>query len=163
MPAARRKAPPLALRPPACPPCPLALLRVRATVLTCARLSLSCAKRGAVWSSPLTSRLRSGPPYRRSRESNYSHGRRRRWPYVSHSGWVGYQCLSARDNELGSHPGSASSPGTESCQAGSSLGMLRPVGKAGEGRGYIVLPRNLAFRVKDEATLFSLPKVTLGV
>lgn len=47
---------------------------------TCARLSPSCAKRGVVRSAPLTSRSCSGPPCWRSRESNYFHGGRRRWP-----------------------------------------------------------------------------------
>lgn len=54
---------------------------------------------------------------------------------------VGSRCLSAWHNELGSHRGSAASPGTERCQAGSCLGMMRPLEKAaeaGEGRCYIV-------------------------
>lgn len=70
------------LRPPGVPPSPArSPARARHQPLpppTCARLSPICAKRGAVWSAPLTSRRRSGPPCWRSRESNYSHGRRGR-------------------------------------------------------------------------------------
>lgn len=57
---------------------------------TCARLSPSCAKRGAVRSSPLTSRSCTGPPCWRSRESNNIHGGHRRWPLrpTLGLGWV---------------------------------------------------------------------------
>lgn len=104
---------PSGLRGPPLLRCPLALLRVRdasrSLPPTCARLSPSCAKRGAVWGAPLTPRRRSGPPCRRSRERSCSRGGRGRWRWVPRAGRRGSRSLRTGHSELGTRGDSTSS------------------------------------------------------